>query len=231
MSTIAKLLALQDLEFELAALRRQSVEAQNRLGESSALKKARQELEQAENTYQDLCSQQQSLEWQSEDFKSKLQVVNEQLYSGRVKNPKELTNLQREAEIFSANLAKTEEEALLVMEKTEGMTDELELARKNMQQAEEEWTEEQGRLKKEIEKNRQKMTSLQEKHAQLKPTIDAGTMRIYERLKQQRGSAVARVVQGSCEGCHLSLSSAQLQRSRGDSMEKCANCGRILFSE
>jgi len=86
-------------------------------------------------------------------------------------------------------------------------------------------------LKQEIESNRHKIAVLEEKHAQLKSEIDAGTMHIYKRLKQQRGSAVARVVQGTCEGCRLSLSSAQLQRSRSADMEKCANCGRILFSE
>ena len=49
------------------------------------------------------------------------------------------------------------------------------------------------------------------------------------KLKKQKGTAVAKVEQGVCCGCRISLPSTELQRARSDSLVRCSSCGRILF--
>ena len=54
----------------------------------------------------------------------------------------------------------------------------------------------------------------------------------YERLRSRLGGvAVARLVGGRCDGCHLSLSAVELDRIRHlsvSSLQYCEQCGRIL---
>ena len=231
MGLVIKLFGLQELEFEIKALEKVLADARSNLGESPALREARAYLKSSENIYKQLSDQQKTLEWQSEDLKNKLNKANEQLYSGRIKNPKELTNLQHEAELLSANLARVEEQALEAIEKSEQAEAIAQQSKQHLSQVEASWQEEQKNLAEEIKSNEDKLAKLQEKRNEAAGEFDTDTVKIYERLKLQRGFAIARIAQGACGGCHISLSSAQLQRSRGSALEKCANCGRILFSE
>ena len=52
---------------------------------------------------------------------------------------------------------------------------------------------------------------------------------LYTELKKQKGIAVAKVEQGICRGCRISLPTAELQQARSGSLVRCSSCGRILF--
>jgi len=56
----------------------------------------------------------------------------------------------------------------------------------------------------------------------------------YERLRARLdGVGAARLVNGTCDGCHLAASAAELDRIRhapADEVVHCAQCGRILFA-
>ena len=61
------------------------------------------------------------------------------------------------------------------------------------------------------------------------PSTCSGT---YERQRARlEGVAVARLVGGRCDGCHLTLPAVELDRIRHESagtLEYCEQCGRIL---
>ncbi len=231
MSLVSKLLELQDAEEELEMLKKELDRDRASLGPSRELAGSKKKLEEVESSYQQLTDKQQSLEWESDDTKNKLNQVNEKLYSGRVTNPKELSNLQHEAELLSAHIRKTDEEAIEVMEQAERLEKDLNEARQNYSMVESQWQANQKDLQARIKTIEARLPDLKKHRDDLAGEIDPENMRVYERLKQQRGSAVARVSQGTCGGCRISLSSAQLQRARGVNLEKCANCGRILACE
>jgi predicted nucleic acid-binding Zn-ribbon protein len=62
--------------------------------------------------------------------------------------------------------------------------------------------------------------------------IPDAAMTSYERLRTRLdGVAVARLVNGRCDGCHLSLSRTELAvalREPPDTLLHCEQCGRIL---
>ncbi|MFA5451327.1 MAG: C4-type zinc ribbon domain-containing protein [Dehalococcoidales bacterium] len=231
MSMIIKLLGLQELEIEITGLEKALTDARGKLGESPALQKAKADAAAAETSYRQLSDRQKELEWQSEDIDTKLKNVNEKLYSGRVSNPKELTSLQLEAGLLSEKAAGLDEKALDVMEKTEAADQEFSQAAARLTQAESAWHVEQQGLKQEIDNMQQKIAILEEKRAKSADEISPEALQLYQRVKMQKGVAVARVAHGTCEGCRISLSTAQLQRARSGSLERCANCGRILYGE
>ena len=59
--------------------------------------------------------------------------------------------------------------------------------------------------------------------------ITSQALKIYEEVKLRKGQSVARVEQGMCQGCRLTISMSELQRARTGTLVQCSSCGRILF--
>ena len=76
------------------------------------------------------------------------------------------------------------------------------------------------------------LATLEAERATAAGAVDAALMATYERLRTRLdGVAVARVVNGTCTGCHLALSAAdvdQMAKMPAGSHATCEQCGRIL---
>lgn len=60
--------------------------------------------------------------------------------------------------------------------------------------------------------------------------VDAKWVKVYDTLAQKRGYAVAPVVKGVCQGCHMALP-PQLNNilARMESIETCPRCSRLVY--
>lgn len=77
----------------------------------------------------------------------------------------------------------------------------------------------------ETERNR-----LQERRHALTGALSPATLRLYERARKARGTAVVPVIDASCSGCHVKLRPQFYNEVRtSDALHVCENCGRILF--
>ena len=61
--------------------------------------------------------------------------------------------------------------------------------------------------------------------------VDSDSLGTYEELRRvKQGLAVAKLVQGRCDGCRISLPVSAQQKARaGQKLATCSNCGRILY--
>jgi predicted nucleic acid-binding Zn-ribbon protein len=79
------------------------------------------------------------------------------------------------------------------------------------------------------------LASLEAQRAELAAGIDAAAVATYDRLRGKLdGVAVARVANGACTGCHISLSAADLDRFNKLSAGEhtfCEQCSRMLIRE
>jgi uncharacterized protein len=70
------------------------------------------------------------------------------------------------------------------------------------------------------------------RRAAILPTLPDGLVARYEQLRRSLGGvAVARLNGGRCLGCHLTLSTSELDRIRhepADALVECEHCGRLL---
>ncbi|MFC2014279.1 C4-type zinc ribbon domain-containing protein, partial [Chloroflexota bacterium] len=73
------------------------------------------------------------------------------------------------------------------------------------------------------------VSDLKQKREVAATSIDPESMEFYGELRKQKGIAVAKVEQGTCRGCRISLSTAELQKARSGSILRCGSCRRILF--
>jgi hypothetical protein len=100
---------------------------------------------------------------------------------------------------------------------------------RELKKLEAEWQSRQQQLSSNIEEVEALLSELNRKRQALSADIDPQATEFYEQLKRQKGTAIAKVEQGICRGCRISLSTAQLQQVRTGSLVQCSNCGRILF--
>lgn len=165
--------------------------------------------------------------------KIKIEQAESNLYSGRVQNPKELQDLQKDIASLKKHITVLEERELESMIKAENAENELQSAKTKLELA-------QARLGNEHKKLMDEQSTLmielgrlgEEREAALAP-IDSGALQTYENLRQQkRGVAVAEITDNACASCGTMLNAALQQNARSQNqLAHCSSCGRILYSK
>lgn len=229
--SIKQLYDLQCLEQNIAADEQALAKARAQLGESQALKQARDNLTRASKNLAIIRDEQKTTEQAIVDLSAKMTVANESLYSGRIQNPKELQNLQRELASWQTQRNPLEEKELALMEKMEqaGKTERMRL--EELAAAEAQWQVEQAALVDKIKLSEEAIEVIKHRRLDAISQIPTGDLAPYTQLRKTHGWAVARLNQGTCGHCRLGLSTATLQRARAGQMVNCPSCGRLLFYE
>lgn len=153
------------------------------------------------------------------------------LFSGNVKNPKELQDLQMESEALKRYISQLEDEQLEAMIAHETAEENLKNAEQNLKDVKGTSVEENATLVGEqsnLEEEYQKL--LREREAVVQ-AISANTKAMYNQLREKkRGTAVATVSDGGCSICGQSLTPADLQSIRSSTrLVFCPSCARILY--
>ena len=229
MSVAKQLYQLQEVELEIESNEKALAQLASQLGESQAVVRAQAKLKLKQQHLEELGRQQHSAEWEIEDLVNKLTPAEEKLYSGRIKDPKELTNLQHEVDVLRVRRNQLEDQALEVMDQVELSTASVATLSNELKTLETDWHSQQQQLSTDMEQLKTTLADLKHKRQLLSANIDPQAIEFYQGLRKQKGLAVAKVEQGVCQGCRISLPTTELQRVRSDSLVQCSSCGRILF--
>jgi len=232
MSASLGLYRLQLVDSRMDEIRARLGEIRQTLENDKELRQVKHQVAEAETKLK--LAQHMSKQAEAEVNKQKVKIEQSEanLYSGNVKNPKELQDLQNELAALKRHLVTLEDrqlEAMLTEETADQVTQETlakgeqikaRLANKNQA-----LTAEQSVLNKELERLEE------ERQATLRP-LDPSLLTIYDDLRQQkRGLAVAAVSEEACAACGTTLTPAQFQNSRSTSqIYNCPTCGRILYA-
>lgn len=228
--TLAKTLyELQQVDLEIQEKQEALDRISGQLGESEVLLKARAELLSEGQWLAEIEKQQRDVESQMEDLRSSIAQINEKLYGGKVKNPKELLPLEHEMGNFKTNLRQKEDKVLDLMTEAEAMQDRIKLNTERLRKLEGEWQQEQGILAQRQVETESQLSELGQKRESLASEIDQQAIELYEGIRAKKGQAVVKVEQGRCQGCRLNLPVSEWQRARAGNLVQCSTCGRILY--
>ena len=231
MNLPAQLYKLQQVDIELEKKRQIANEITHQLNENAALVAAESKLASQKKQLADAMKQQKSIEWELEDLQSKSNLLNNKLYSGVVKNPKELTNLEQEAKNLKGKLSRKEDELLELMSQVEELQAEVKASAKELEQLKQEWQQKHEILKQKETEVKAELAKLSENRQDLAQQIGSEPLTLYEQIKLRKGQAVAKVEQGRCQGCHIALPTSQWQKARTGKLVHCSSCNRILYVE
>ena len=229
MSVARQLYQLQEIDLEIADEERRLEQVVSRLGKNDVVVAAQAKLMSAREKLEELQHQQRSLEGEIDDLAGKIKAVDDQLYSGRIKNPKELSNLQHEVELLKAKRDQLEIKDLELMEQVESVEAGVAALNHELEGITAEWRREQEQLGKEKAALEDSLSGLGQKRQALAAETDAQVLALYDRLRKSKGWAVAGVEQGTCRSCRISLPSSELQQARSGALVQCGSCSRILY--
>ena len=229
MSVAKQLYQLQEVDLELESNGQAIKQVSSQLGESEAVIQVRSKLALEQKRLEELGRQQQSVEWEIDDLTNKLTTTDKELYSGRIRNPKELTSLQHEIEVLKAKRDQLEDKALEIMDQVEVTRKSVTSLESELKELEAEWRSQQQQLSASLEQLKTTLSKLQHKRQLLTAEIDPQAVEVYQEIAKQRGTAVAKVEQGICRGCRISLPVTEMQLAKRGSLVRCSSCGRIIF--
>src|SRR5829696_7726474 len=209
MSRWESLLAVQGHDTHIDQLRHRSASLPGRpelTRNAEAVAALDQRIASVESRRIDLSRSQQRLEDEVALLTERAAQADKRLYSGTVSNPRELQALQDDIASLKRRISQLEDEELEIME----LTEPVEAERAELDGERAALTAEGDRVRDELWPE-------------------------YERLRAARGGvAIARLVGPSCQGCHLSLPAAEVDRIRhlpADEPVHCEECGRLLVRD
>jgi len=167
------------------------------------------------------------------NLRIKIDQCESSLYSGTIKVPKELQDLQNEIASLKKQFGLSEENELdlmLKVEKQQVLFDQMDrMLSANLilfQKAKDELNQKLVEYKKELEK-------IQIEREPAEKSILQKDLVIYNRLRQHKGGiAVIDVIENTCSSCGAEISHAEWQKARiSQELVYCQGCGRIIYGK
>lgn len=231
MSQPFKLFRLQQLDSQLdqAATRLQQIEIG--LADDQELKLAKSQTGQVQLALE---ATRKALRRAEEEVKAqrlKIEQTEATLYGGKVRNPKELQDIQKEVAALKRYLIVLEDRQLEIMFTVEAAEGEYSQAAQHLNQIEQRNLQGNAVLLREKSNLSDEVRNLQDERMAASSGISAEDLALYNQVRQQRrGIAVARVVEKNCSACGSTLSAALLHATRSPTqLARCDTCGRILY--
>ena len=231
MKKIELLRDLQAVDSELDSSRAALDRCKVRLGDDSELVPLREDSRAAAARVKSLQSRAKDLDADLESKSSRMKADEQKLYSGSVKNPKELGSLSHEVDLERQQISKLEDQALVNMDALDEASAALKAAESRLAELDRSWKAEQTALQAEHDELSRRIASLSSQRAEIAASVEPADMKSYELLRRSRGGlAVAPVEQRSCLGCRIALTLNVVQRARSSQeLVTCQNCGRFLY--
>ncbi|MBN1656775.1 MAG: hypothetical protein JXA93_00160 [Anaerolineae bacterium] len=232
MGTIKDLYQLQLVDGEWDERQRRLDEVAARIGESEDLIRAREAVAEAQEEAHRLRTQMRALDLEVASVNDKLKQNQDRAYSGKVRNPKELTSLNDEAFALRRRRSELEDEQFERMIEIEALDAELSERQARLAQIEAAWRQDQASLQVERGELEQRLAALEAEREQRRQAIGPGDLDLYDDLKGRYGGlAVVRIKRGTCQTCGCTDIPTNVARAveRGEGPHFCPVCNRIMY--
>ena len=231
MPDIEALYELQETDLGIEERSAELEEVGARLADESEIENARRRLEVLEVKLGQLGTSRRGIDLAVQDFELRLKKLDDRLYGGAITNPKEMEAAQEERNFMVEKRSEHEEQLLNVMVEIEDAEAARTGAADNLEQLIASRPTEVADLTRRQERLTAELTDLNVRREELVPGQGAQVIVLYDSLRKTRGGrALAKVEQGMCQGCRLTLSTGELQQTRGNrNVVQCSSCNRILY--
>lgn len=231
MSESLNLFRLQKLDSKIDQITARLEEIDHALSDDRRILLAKKKYEKAQEDAKVKRITLRQIEDKVEAQRIKRKKTQTALFSGKIKNPKELQDLQMESEALKRYIAQLEDEQLEAMIAYETAEENLNNAEQSLKQVRGTSIEENAALAGEQSKLKEDLSRLLREKEAVTQAISPTTRSLYNQLRERkRGTAVVSVSDGGCSICGQSLTPADLQSIRSSNkLVFCPSCGRILY--
>ncbi|MGZ4466169.1 MAG: zinc ribbon domain-containing protein [Nocardioides sp.] len=230
-----KLLDVQELDAKADQLRHQRANLPE-LAEIVALQASRQSLDDqardAQIVVDDLTVEQQKVDADVEQVKTRRERDRSRLGQGLVTNPKDLERMTHELESLERRISSLEDDELEVMARLEDAQRNLDTLRAQVAEADERLAELTAARDQKTAEIDVRLDAVVAERGPAAEGLPDDLVALYDRLRAQKGGvAVAELRQRRCNGCQLTIDNAELaviKAAPSDLVVRCEECSRIL---
>jgi predicted nucleic acid-binding Zn-ribbon protein len=232
MSAALGLYRLQQVDSQIDQIQVRLKAIQQTLENDVVLRAANEQFTTTDGKHKDAERALKLSESEVEKQQIKIQQTEASLYGGKVHNPKELQDLQKDIVSLKRHLETLEERQLEAMLAVEDTEKDLQTAKADLERVQSNLKEQNKDLTKESETLLKDLERLNSERQAVVTDIASQALNVYDQLrKQKRGIAITTVTDNSCEACGTTLTPSQQQTARSTSqLFHCPTCGRILFA-
>ena len=234
-SPLADLLSVQDLDTSLdqARHRRAHLAERTELAAVDAqVAAAATRLRELDGRLGSLRERQAQAEAELAATEERSAGISQRMYGGTVSASRDLQAMAGEIDHLKERASALEDAVLAVLEELEPLDEEAGQLRTTITALEGERSTVVTRLEAAETEVGAQIADLESRRAAAAGVVEEGLLATYERLRTRLGGVgVARLVGTHCDGCHLTLSAAELDRVRHlaeGEVYTCEQCSRIL---
>jgi predicted nucleic acid-binding Zn-ribbon protein len=231
MSQSSNLYRLQQIDSPIDQARARIREIEVELTNNAALTQAQEYVKTGEQSLLDARTALRKTEETVQDQRVKINQAESVLYGGKVRNPKELQDLQNDVAALKRYLSVLEDRQLDAMLALEDAEREYEQATRKLDEAQAHTVEQQAGLQGELTQLNKTVERLEIERQAAATAVNPADFSLYEQLRQtRRGVAVAKVSSQACGACGSLLTPALVQAANSSTqLIRCTSCGRILY--
>ena len=232
MSRPFKLYRLQQLDSQIDWLESRLNDVKAGLQDSKLLRLAEQRVDKAETELGEARQALRSAENDVHGQRLKIEQSEATLYGGKVRNPKELQDLQNEVASLKRYLEVLEDRQLAAMLVEEDAASKLQLSGQELDKVQQATARQHGDLTREQDSLLTDLANHRQERMAAAGSVESEDLALYEQLRtQRRGIAVAKVTDRACSACGSTLSTSLLHAARSpNQITRCDSCGRILYA-
>jgi uncharacterized protein len=230
-SQTAALYHLQTLDSQRDNALARLTEIDKLLAQNEAVRTAQDSLDAAKKHHTQWKVKSTDLELERSRLLNEANEAEQRLYSGKVTNPREMTDLQEKVASLNHRRETLEEPLLEAMLELEQGDSDIAAAQGKLDQVLDEQKQTLGALTIEQTALRQQLPQIQAQITQARTSIEAANLALYDKLRKRPGGiAVTKLIKGECSTCGVQLTSRQEQQVVHGEVMPCPTCGRILYA-
>lgn len=231
MSQVEQLYKLQQLDSEIVAGKKRLGEVLQAKKGNAALNALRAQAETAVATLKERQTFHKDLTLELNGLNNKAKNSETRLYSGKVTNPKELSDLQSEIEALGRRREALEEEILGAMMQVEEAEAQETAVAAQLANTESDWKKKTASLDAEQNELALRLHKLMQQRQAQVGRIDTRLLQEYQQIAKKKGGvAVAKLRADQCLACQIGLPAHTVKQVRQGELVNCMNCGRILYA-
>ncbi|RPI81297.1 MAG: hypothetical protein EHM41_20930 [Chloroflexi bacterium] len=232
MSQPFKLFRIQGIDSQLDQARLKLQKIENELRDDAALQQAQALMDAADRKLAEAKKSLRSIEAEVQSQEVKVEQAEAALYGGKVRNPKELQDLEKESASIKKYISTLEDRQLDMMMALEEAEAEHQTAHRELQSVLDEKATRDSLLRAEQANLIKEFERLETERQHSITGLPQDDLQQYELLRKSRkGVAVARITDNACSACGSTLTPALVQAAHSPTqLVKCSFCGRILYA-
>lgn len=232
MNQVLHLFQLQKIDSQLDQISHRLKEIQTILNSDKTLQDAENALAQARQEHYQTHQTLRAIEEKAQSHRIKMETSEAALYGGKIRNPKELQDLQNEIASLKRLIGQLEDQQLEAMVTLETAEASKKAAEENLIQTQSALATRQAGLLGEKHQHERQQEILSTERNACMTQITSESLAIYHKLREQkRGLAISLIEDGACKACGSSLRPAELQSARSPhNIVFCSSCGRIVYA-